>query len=187
MIWYNRLWKRATWLVFVFTAALIVSFVYAKTPILLAQESTTQDSATPLANPNPVSADQVNDVARTLWCPLCSGVRLDSCELKACEQMRDVIALKLGQGEDAESIRAYFFEQYGPQVMGEPPLEGFSWLAWILPVVVVVGGGWLTWSRMKRMVHPGAVTGNEGTSISPTEQANDEYAQKLQKELENYG
>lgn len=72
-------------------------------------------------------------MSRELWCPLCSGVRLDSCELKACEQMKDVIAIKLSEGEDTTSIKSYFVDQYGPQVLGEPPRQGFSVLAWVLP------------------------------------------------------
>ena len=73
-----------------------------------------------------VTADEVNVVARELWCPLCSGVRLDACELKACDQMKEVIAIKLSEGEDTESIKQYFVGQYGPQVLGEPPREGFQ-------------------------------------------------------------
>ena len=87
-----------------------------------------------------VTIDDVNNIARELWCPLCSGVRLDSCELKACDQMKDVIAIKLSEGEDLDSIRDYFVDYYGPQVLGAPPLEGFNWLAWILPIAVVLGG-----------------------------------------------
>ena len=80
-----------------------------------------------------VTANDIKDVADELWCPLCSGVRLDACELKACEQMRDVIAEKLAAGEPKDDIKTYFVAQYGPQVMGEPPMEGFNWLAWVLP------------------------------------------------------
>jgi cytochrome c-type biogenesis protein CcmH len=104
------------------------------------------------ATTSEVTADEVNAVARQLWCPLCSGVRLDACELKACDQMKDVIAIKLSEGEDTESIKAYFVEQYGPQVMGEPPRSGFNWLAWILPAVAVVAGGYFFWRTTQRMV-----------------------------------
>ena len=113
-------------------------------PPLLAQDETTD-----------ITADEVNTVARQLWCPLCGGrLRLDSCELKACAQMREVIAIKLAEGEDAESIRAYFLEQYGPQILGEPPRQGFSWLAWILPLVAVAGGGIFLWLRLQQMSRP---------------------------------
>ena len=93
-----------------------------------------------------ITRDQVNAVARELWCPLCSNVRLDSCELQACEQMRDEIGLKLAAGESKDVIKAYFVEQYGPQVMGEPPLTGFNLLAWLLPVAALMAGlGFLLW------------------------------------------
>lgn len=101
-----------------------------------------------------VSPDAVNQVAREIWCPLCSGVRLDSCELRACEQMKDVIALKLAEGDDTEAIKAYFLDQYGPQILGEPPRSGFNWLAWILPVLAVTGGGIFLWRQAQRLVRP---------------------------------
>ena len=101
-----------------------------------------------------ITADEVNSVARDLWCPLCGGrLRLDSCELKACAQMREVIEIKLAEGEDAEAIQDYFLEQYGPQVLGEPPRQGFNWLAWILPVVAVAGGGVFLWLRLQQMAN----------------------------------
>ena len=43
--------------------------------------------------------NEINEVARDLWCPLCNGVRLDNCELQACIQMKEVIAQKLVAGE----------------------------------------------------------------------------------------
>ena len=101
-------------------------------------------------------AGQVNEIARELWCPLCSGVRLDACELKACVQMKEMIAIKLAEGEDVESIKAYFVDRSGPQVLGEPPRQGFNWLAWILPVIALVLGGVFLWRQMKRMMKPAA-------------------------------
>ena len=143
----------------------------------------------PRAGPNgEVTADEVNAVARELWCPLCSGVRLDSCELKACEQMKEVIAIKLSEGEDTESIRAYFVEQYGPQVLGEPPRSGFNWLAWLLPVAVVIGGGFFFWRMTHRLVRtsdPGE--SRPASQPAPAQTPEDEYARKLEEELANYG
>ena len=108
----------------------------------------------PTTSTNEITPDEVNEVARQLWCPLCSGVRLDACELKACDQMKEMIAIKLSEGEDTDSIKAYFVEQYGPQVMGEPPRQGFNWLAWILPVVGLLVGGYIFWRTTQRMMRP---------------------------------
>jgi cytochrome c-type biogenesis protein CcmH len=113
---------------------------------------------------------------------------LDACELKACEQMKDVIALKLAEGEDTETIKAYFVEQYGPQVMGEPPRQGFHWLAWILPAVAVVMGGFFFWRATQRMVRPSAVAQPPVVrTVTTPDDDDDEYTQKLEEELAKYG
>jgi len=136
---------------------------------------------TPTPDASAISADQVNAVARGLWCPLCSGVRLDACELKACDQMKEMIALKLAAGASEEEIRTYFLDQYGPQVFGEPPREGFNWLAWILPVLGLLGGGLFLWSRSRRMFQ----TGPE-PALAQDDPPTDDYSQKLEQELSRY-
>ena len=139
-----------------------------------------QESAS--ANPGTVSPNDVNEIAKDLWCPLCSGVRLDACELKACEQMRDMIAIQLEDGQNKEQIKAYFLEQYGPQVMGEPPLQGFNLLAWILPFAALIGGGIFVWRRMRKMIvqkpQPAGV-------LTPA--VEEKYHQRLEEELKRYG
>lgn len=149
----------------------------AQTPAQTPAQSAAQPAAT-------ASEDQVNTVAKQLWCPLCSNVRLDSCELKACAQMKDVIAQKLGQGEDVQSIKNYFVAQYGPQVLGEPPFEGFNWLAWILPVLAVIVGGLIIWLWARRMVRPQPASA--ASSAPGSEASGDPYAEKLEKELKHY-
>lgn len=133
-----------------------------------------------------VTMDQVNAVARELWCPLCSGVRLDTCDLKACEQMRQEIALKLAEGEDAESIKAYFLAQYGPQVLGEPPRSGFNLLAWILPIVVV-GGGAIFLLVRGRSLFARPTQSTLPSSTMPLAQEDEPYARRLDEELKRYG
>lgn len=93
-----------------------------------------QESPTPTLN-------EIQTVARELYCPLCNGVRLDNCELQACVQMRQVIADRLVAGATKEQIKQEFVAQYGPVVLGEPPREGLiNWLIWILPVAALIGG-----------------------------------------------
>lgn len=128
--------------------------------------------------------EEINAVARELWCPLCAGVRLDVCELKACEQMREVIALKLSEGATKEEIKAYFLEQYGPQVMGEPPRSGFTLLAWVLPFVALVGGGaWLVLMLRRWSLRRQTLLSLPPTHPSPT---SDPYARRLEEELKRF-
>jgi len=91
--------------------------------------------------------NQINAIAKELWCPLCNGVRLDNCELQACVQMKEVIAQKLTAGEGKAQIKAYFVQQYGDVVLGRSASEGFNALVWLLPIP-----GWHRGNRLVGVV-----------------------------------
>jgi cytochrome c-type biogenesis protein CcmH len=132
--------------------------------------------------------NDINEIAKGLWCPLCNGVRLDNCELRACVQMKEVIGEKLDAGESEEQIRAYFVEQYGDVVLGAPSTEGFNRLAWILPILaVVLGLGWLVYfvrsvTRKRARVEVAAASPQQNS----TEAAQDDYLRRVDEEMENY-
>ena len=178
------------WLLVGLLCLIATSGALAFSPVR-AQESTpisTPAEAAPI--PPGVTADEINAVARELWCPLCSGVRLDACELKACQQMKEMIGLQLAEGENTDSIRDYFVAQYGPQVLGEPTWQGINWLAWVLPFVVLAIGGYVVWTTVRRMVRPGPLAARANPTAPanpPAAPADDEYGTKLAEELKRYG
>lgn len=133
--------------------------------------------------------NEINAVARELWCPLCNGVRLDNCELQACVQMKEVIAQKLVAGESTDQIKAYFVAQYGDVVLGQPSREGFNLIVWLFPILAtVVGLGWiaylvLSWRKRQELVKSSArVEGPASTARRPGEE-NDDYMKRVEREL----
>jgi cytochrome c-type biogenesis protein CcmH len=70
------------------------------------------------------SDDQVNAVAKQLYCPVCENIPLDVCPTQACAQWRDLIRQKLAAGWSGEQIKQYFAAQYGDRVLGVPPRQG---------------------------------------------------------------
>jgi cytochrome c-type biogenesis protein CcmH len=132
--------------------------------------------------------NEVNEIARGLWCPLCNGVRLDNCELQACVQMKEVIAQKLEAGESEAQIKAYFVEQYGDVVLGAPSTQGFNRLAWILPIVAAAAGlGWLVYFiRAMTRRRSAAVQADATSKTSPSEALQDDYLRRVDEEIEQY-
>jgi cytochrome c-type biogenesis protein CcmH len=86
------------------------------------------------------SDDEVNAVARELYCPVCENVSLDVCNTQACVQWRELIREQLSEGKQPEEIQQYFAENYGDRVLAEPPLHGLNWLIYVLPVVTLLVG-----------------------------------------------
>jgi len=79
--------------------------------------------------------DEVNAIAKQLYCPVCENIPLDVCPTKACSQWRETIREKLAAGWSEEQIKQYFVEQYGARVLATPPAQGLNLLIYILPVV----------------------------------------------------
>ncbi len=98
----------------------------------------------------PVSDDDVNAVAKKLYCPVCENTPLDVCGTQACKDWRALIRQQLGDGWTEEQVLDYFAATYGPQVLAQPPVSGFTVLVWLLPVVGLAGGGLYLWRQVLR-------------------------------------
>jgi len=84
--------------------------------------------------------NDVNLVAKKLYCPVCPNTPLDVCETKACEDWRAQIRDQLSEGWTEQQVIDYFVAQYGERVLAEPQRKGFTSLVWFLPVIVVLIG-----------------------------------------------
>ena len=90
--------------------------------------------------PGSPSDNDVNRVAKELYCPVCPNTPLDVCETKACEDWRAQIRDQLSEGWTDQQIIDYFVAQYGERVLAEPQRKGFTSLVWFLPLIVVLVG-----------------------------------------------
>ena len=134
----------------------------------------------------PVTDDDVNEVAKELYCPICESTPLDVCATQACADWREVIRTKLAEGQSAQEIKDYFELQYGPQALAEPPQSGFTLAVWILPVLAVVVGGFV-FARYVRGLRAAAVTPDAGAQeiedAAPEETPEDDYRARIESEL----
>ncbi len=138
-------------------------------------------SAAAAQEPTP-SDDEVNAIARQLYCPVCENVPLDVCPTQACAQWRATIREKLGLGWTEQQIKDYFVAQYGDRVLAAPPPRGLNWLVYLLPPLVLIGGGLLLWQTMRRW-RRAAEQAPTPAALSET----DPYVQRLEEELKRRG
>lgn len=126
-----------------------------------------------------ITQDEVNAVARRLFCPVCENTPLDVCPTEACQQWREVIRSKLSEGQPEDAILAYFAEMYGDSVLAEPPPSQVA--AWLLPVLIVLAalGALGYWLRSWTHSDPVAAKA-EPVSASAVD---DPYLQRVELEL----
>jgi len=87
-----------------------------------------------------VTDDEVNEIAKEVYCPVCESTPLDVCETQACADWRELIRTKLGEGQTKQQIFDYFATQYGDRVLASPPKKGFNLILWISPFVALAIG-----------------------------------------------
>lgn len=88
--------------------------------------------------------DRINEIAKDLNCPTCTGINLADCRTLTCEQWREKIGELVDEGYSNQQVLDYFSTRYGRQVLQEPPRSGFTLMLWVLPVIALLaGGGWL--------------------------------------------
>lgn len=124
------------------------------------------------------SDDEVNAIAKNLYCPVCENVPLDVCPTAACQQWRQQIANQLAAGWSEEEIYAYFVEQYGDRVLAAPPARGLNWLVYVLPPLALALGAVLVARVLRGAREPEMVRTPRANSGRP------DYARQIEDELE---
>jgi cytochrome c-type biogenesis protein CcmH len=130
----------------------------------------------------PVTYDQVNAIAKQLFCPICENIPLDVCPTQACSQWRATIREKLAIGWSEDQIKDYFVQQYGERVLAKPRATGFSLYVWVIPpIAVLIGGIFLAlFLRNLRKSAPALVA---MAQTAKEKSDDDDYAKRLEKEL----
>ena len=137
--------------------------------------------------------DDVNAIAKQLFCPVCENTPLDVCPTQACKEWREEIRSMLADGKSEAEIKQYFVDYYGARVLAEPPRTGFNWLVYVVPPMVIVAGIFVLFRALRAWSQPstagvvsassqeeaGAATGGEDASSS----SNDEYIARMEEEL----
>jgi cytochrome c-type biogenesis protein CcmH len=121
-------------------------------------------------DPTPIPDDQVNAIAKDLYCPVCENIPLNVCPTKACAQWRELIREKLALGWSQKEIEVFFAEQYGEKVLAVPRAAGFNWVIYILPPVFVLLGIILVvrvLRRSKNKPQPDEARNHASVSVTP--------------------
>lgn len=130
-----------------------------------------------------VTDDDVNAVAKQLFCPVCENEPLDQCGTKACQDWRAEIRLQLEAGATDQDIKDDFQQRYGDRVLAEPPREGINWLLWLLPVAFAIFGGIWFGRYLRQLQARSAGAGTSTTTPAAPPTSTDDYAQRVEDEL----
>lgn len=123
--------------------------------------------------------DEVNQIAKKLYCPVCENTPLDVCPTEACRQWREQIREMLIEGKTEEEIIDYFAVTYGERAAGDPRNKLGAYL---VPVVLILLGIVVLVSALRMWRRPlESAAASLKEDAKPIQQ--DEYIARLEEEL----
>jgi cytochrome c-type biogenesis protein CcmH len=134
----------------------------------------------------PVSeAQQVQQIAAGLHCPVCKDLSVADSPAPLAQQMRQEIAQKLRAGESADQIRAGFVAAYGDSVLMTPPKRGLAGAAYHLPLIIMAVGllvAFMVVRRWLRKPEPDPLAGDTSPLSASQRRAVDLAIARLREE-----
>jgi cytochrome c-type biogenesis protein CcmH len=124
--------------------------------------------------------DEVNRIAKQLYCPVCESTPLDVCPTEACRQWRDLIRTMLSEGKSEEEIQQYFVAQYGARVLAEPPNRLVTYL---VPAVAILLGALMLFRGFQMWMKPSTTEADAQGTEQEVQPVQDPYVARLEEEL----
>jgi cytochrome c-type biogenesis protein CcmH len=155
-------------LMIVFFAINIPTSVFAEDPI-----------------PTP-SANEVNAIAKNMFCPVCESIPLDVCGTTACIQWREQIKEKLMLGWDESQIYDHFVSLYGDRVLAQPPKKGINWLIYILPPLVIFSAIVIFFRTGKNWQTTSTSFDEELSIDKESSSETSSFQEQIEKDMKNY-
>ncbi len=135
------------------------------------------------ATPYVPSDDEVNAIAKQMYCPVCENTPLDVCPTQACEEWRQLIRAQLAQGWSEEQIKQFFVERYGARVLAAPPPQGINWLVYVIPPLAFLAGVVILLRAMRNWKASSTVHTSVEAKPTKREDLSDEYLRRVEEEL----
>lgn len=118
--------------------------------------------AVPLAE-DPATEQRLIVISEEMRCLVCQNESLAGSRSDLANDLRREIRKLILEGKTDEQIRSFMVERYGDFVLYRPPVKPITWLLWIGPFVILLGGiiGLLIYLRRRNESVPSATLSDE--------------------------
>jgi cytochrome c-type biogenesis protein CcmH len=90
---------------------------------------------------DPAQEARARELSRELRCMVCQNQSIDDSEASLARDLRLLVRERIAAGDSNAQVIDFLVARYGAFVLLKPPLKPDTLLLWLLPPVVLVGGG----------------------------------------------
>lgn len=80
------------------------------------------------------------DLLEELRCMVCQNETLKASQADLAKDLRQQVRAMIARGASDEDVKQYLVARYGEYILYRPPFELNTWLLWLGPFVLLLGG-----------------------------------------------
>jgi cytochrome c-type biogenesis protein CcmH len=117
---------------------------------------------------DPAKEARARDLSRELRCMVCQNQSIDDSEAPLARDLRLLVRERIAAGDSDSQVIDFLVARYGEFVLLKPRLEPHTLLLWLVPPLVLAGGGLALWLHSRRRSRSAA---EAASALTPDEQA----------------
>ena len=91
-----------------------------------------------------------NTIHKNLRCLVCQGQSISDSNSDFAQTIKLVVKDLINEGKTEDEIYSFMSDKYGEWIVFKPQLNAQNYLFWILPYIVLIFGGFLIFSLVKK-------------------------------------
>jgi cytochrome c-type biogenesis protein CcmH len=120
---------------------------------------------------DPVKESRARDLSRELRCMVCQNQSIDDSEAPLARDLRLLVRERIAAGDSDAQVINFLVARYGEFVLLKPRLELHTLLLWLLPPMVLAGGGLALWIHSRRRAKSAAAEDLSPSRLTAEEEA----------------
>jgi cytochrome c-type biogenesis protein CcmH len=116
---------------------------------------------------DPAKEARARELSRELRCMVCQNQSIDDSEAPLARDLRLLVRERIAAGDSDSQVIDFLVARYGEFVLLKPRFERQTLLLWLVPPLLLVGGGLALWVYARRRVKDGEA----GKALTAQEQA----------------
>lgn len=93
-------------------------------------------------------------ISKQLRCLVCQGEDIDESGAGLARDLRLLVRERLVAGDSDADVLSFIQSRYGDYVLMRPPVVPRTWLLWLTPALVLLGGAAAVWRQLRRSRRP---------------------------------
>jgi cytochrome c-type biogenesis protein CcmH len=120
---------------------------------------------------DPVKELRARDLSRELRCMVCQNQSIDDSDAPLARDLRLLVRERIAAGDSDAQVIDFLVARYGEFVLLKPRLERHTLLLWLLPPLVLAGGGFALWIHNRRRAKSTTAEQQSSFKLTADEQA----------------